>query len=133
MKYLFFSPMVWNNYRGRNVELPVALAKKNNACVYVDPINYGSGKNTAMRLRQLSDHSQEPVKIIERVSNFKKSFLLLFYENYKNLQLVKKQNPDVVISFDHLMSVFICMYCRRKKIPFIFDVMDDWDCLLYTS
>jgi len=127
MNYLFFSPMVWNNYRGRNVELPVALAKNGNACTYINPLNYRNGKNDAMRFRQLADHSQEKVKVIDRFSRLPKSIWMLFKENRDNVRWVKKQKPDVVISFDHLMSISICLYCSRKKIPFIFDVMDDWE------
>ncbi len=44
-----------------------------------------------------------------------------------NVGAVKKHKPDAVISTDHLMAIGVCIYCKFKKIPFIFDVTDHWE------
>ena len=126
MKYLFLSSIVWNHYRGRNNELPLGIASLNNECIYLNPLRYKGWKNTP-RLQDISFNSCGSVNVISRFSKVNKSFFFLFIENYWNLKYIKENKPDAVISFDHLMSIFSCLYCRYKKIPFVFDVMDDWE------
>jgi glycosyltransferase involved in cell wall biosynthesis len=126
MKFLFFSPMVWDNYRSRNVELPLGLAETGHECIYVNPVKYRDSGNV-LRLRNISAHSSYSVKVIERLSKLPKSFLLVIYENYDNVRMIRKNKPDLVVSWDYLMSLFICVYCKIKHIPFVFDVMDDWE------
>lgn len=126
MKYLFLSPMVWGNYRGRNVELPLGLSAKGNECIYINPIKYKNWEKESMRLHTISSHPSHAVQVIERFSQFRKSLFLVLRENYDNVRMVHKYKPEVVVSWDYLMSLFVCIYCKWKHIPFVFDAMDDW-------
>jgi len=121
--------MVWNNYKGRNVELPLGLSEAGNDCVYVNPVKYKNWENESMRLHDLSSHSVGKIKVIERHTYLRKSLLSLIYENYANIKAIKENKPDTVVSFDHLMSLFACIYCKLKRIPFVFDVIDDWEAM----
>src|ERR1700728_997990 len=116
MKYLFLSPVVWNNYRSRNVELCMGLSDAGNECIYVDPVKYKNAENV-LRFQKISSHPANSVKIIERFSKLPKSLCFLIYENYDNIRMVRKNKPDVVVSLDYLMSFFVCIYCKWKRIP----------------
>src|SRR5579872_2127834 len=127
MKYLFFSPMVWSHYRGRNVEIPVGLSKLGNECIYINPVKYKHWETSVLRLQNVSSHPNNLIKVIERFSKLPLSLFLVIYENYDNVRMIRKHKPDIVVSWDSLMSFFICIYCKWKGIPFVFDVMDDWE------
>jgi len=118
--------MVWNNYRGRNVELPLGLSEAGNECIYINPSKYKDWEKESLRLKNTSSHSSGEIKVIERFTGLRKSLLSLFYENMANVKAIRNNKPDVVVSFDHLMSLFACIYCKLKRIPFVFDVIDDW-------
>ncbi|HTB32696.1 MAG TPA: glycosyltransferase [Bacteroidia bacterium] len=126
MKYLFLSPWVWNNYRNRNIEIPIGVSAEGNECIYVNPVKYKNWEKI-FRLQNISTHATGSVKVIERFSRLPKSFFLLLYENYDNMKMVRKNKPEVVVSWDYLMSLFACIYCKLKGIPFVFDAMDDWE------
>jgi glycosyltransferase involved in cell wall biosynthesis len=126
-KYLFLSDVVWNYYRVMNIELPLAIAALGNECIYIDPIRYKQWEKGSVRLQNYSSHSSKTIKVIERFSKLPKSLFILLYENYNNVRMIKKHKPDVVVSFDHLMSLSACLYCKRKHIPFVFNVVDDWE------
>ena len=127
MKYLFLSSIVWDGYLGHNQELPLALAKKGHTCTYLNPIRYRNWEKHSTRLHSLSDNKKGGVKVLERYSRIPKSFLLLIYENFLNIFYIRNHKPDVVVSFDYLMGVLPCIYCRLSKIKFIYSVMDDWE------
>ena len=127
MKYLFFSPLVFNNYRNRHNEIPMGLSAKGNECTFINPVKYKDWQNSAFRLQNSSTHSAGSVKVIERFSKLPLSALLVIYENYDNVRMIRKYKPEVVVSWDSLMSFFMCIYCKWKGIPFVFDAMDDWE------
>lgn len=111
------------------MELPLGLSEAGNDCVYVTPVKYRNWENESMRLHDLSSHAEGKVKVIERHTHLGKSLLSLIYESFANVNAIKENKPAVVVSFDHLMSLFACIYCRRKRIPFVFDVIDDWEAM----
>ena len=127
MRYLFLSSIVWDGYLGHNQELPLALAKKGHACTYLNPVRYRNWQKHSTRLQSLSENKKDGVKVVERYSRLPKSFLLLVYENFLNMFYIRKHKPNVVVSFDYLMGVLPCLYCRIRKIKFVYSVMDDWE------
>ncbi len=127
MKYLFFSPLIFNNYRNRHVEVPIGLDEAGNECVFIDPVKYKNWQTSAFRLQNSSSHSKGKIKVVERFSRLPLSMFLVIYENWDNVRMVRKYKPEVVVSWDSLMSFFLCIYCWWKKIPFVFDAMDDWE------
>lgn len=127
MKYLFFSPLIFNNYRNRNIEIPLGIDALGHECVFVNPVKYKNWQTSAFRLQTSSTHSANSIKVIERFSKLPLSLFLVIYENYDNVRMIRRYKPDVVVSWDSLMSYFICIYCKWKKIPFVFDAMDDWE------
>jgi glycosyltransferase involved in cell wall biosynthesis len=127
MKYLFFSDVVWDYYRGMNIELPLAISDMGNECIYVNPVKYKNWEKGSVRLQHYSSHASKSVKTIERFSKLPKSFLVLLYENYDNVKMIKRHKPDAVVSLEHLMSLYSCIYCKLKHIPFVFCVVDDWE------
>ena len=56
----------------------------------------------------------------------RKTIFFFLYENIKNVFLLNKYKPDVIISNDPLMSIPLCLVCKMGKTPFIFDNLDDW-------
>src|SRR3972149_9048755 len=123
MKILFFNPVVWNYYRVRAIELPSILAKQGHQCVYINPVRYKGWEKSSTRLHNVSENEiPKNISVKEREINLKKSFLVLLYENFDNVRMIKKHKPDAVIATDHLMSLFACIYCRFKNIKFIFDI-----------
>ena len=127
MKIVFFSSIVWDNYRHYHHELVETLSEKGHSCVFVNPVRYKNWQEGSIRLQSLSSNSWGKVKVVERYFNFPKSFLILLYENFHNLYLVWKFKPDVVVSFDYLMSVLACIYCWIMNIKFVYTVTDDWE------
>lgn len=127
MKILFFSSIVWDGYRVQNHELPVSLSERSHDCVFVNPIRYRNWENGSVRLQSHSKNEQYGVRTIERRSRIPKSFLLLLYENFQNTLLIRENKPDVVVSFDYMMSLFACLYCKYKKIRFVYVLTDDWE------
>src|SRR5690348_4493489 len=125
MKYLFFSPLVFNNYLNRYNEIPLGIDARGNECIFINPVKYKNWQKSAFRLQNSSSHSSNAIKVIERFTNLPLSALLVLYENYDNVRMIRKYKPDVVVSWDSLMSFFICIYCWWKNIPFVFDAMDD--------
>jgi glycosyltransferase involved in cell wall biosynthesis len=124
---LFLPPVHWNYYPYRDQELPVMLAKKGYSCVYMNPVSY-KGCEKATRFMRVSERElPEGLKVAERSSRLRKSFVLFLYENYLNCKTVRNLRPDAVISSNHLMCLFTCVFCRIKGIRFIFDVTDDWE------
>ena len=118
--------MAWNHYRNRHVEIPMGLAEAGNECIFVNPVKYKNWENGSMRLHNISSHPSNSVKVIDHFTKMPLSPLLIIYENYENVRMVKRYKPDAVVSWDPYMSLFICIYCKWKHIPFIFDAMDDW-------
>lgn len=127
MKYLFFSPLVFSNYKNRNVEIPLGIDALGHECIFIDPVKYKNWQSSAFRLQTSSNHSHQSIKVIERFSKLPLSALLVIYENYDNVRMIRKYKPDIVVSWDSLMSFFVCIYCKLKGIPFVFDAMDDWE------
>jgi|AntAceMinimDraft_17_1070374.scaffolds.fasta_scaffold19768_2 glycosyltransferase involved in cell wall biosynthesis len=128
MKILLFSQVVWNFYRGRRHETTLMLSKSGNHCVYVNPVRYKNWEKSSIRLHNVSKNEiHKNMTVIERNIKLRKSFLVLIYENINNVRYIKKEKPALVISFDHLMSLAPCIYCKLKKIKFIFDVTDNWE------
>ena len=129
MKILIISSIVWNFNKARPQELTTSLAGLRYNCVYIEPIKYmdGNKNNISIRLKDISNnYIPENVKVVKRSSKLRKSFLFFMYENIKNIFLVSKYKPDVIISNDPLMSAPLCIACKIGKIPFIFDNLDDW-------
>ncbi len=126
-RILFVPPVHWNYYPYRDQELPAALARKGYECIYLNPVAYRGSEN-AGRFRALNPRVKPPgLHIVDRSSRLRKSFLELLAENVRNAKALHHYHPDAVISTDHLMSAFLCLACRRKGIPFIFDVTDNWE------
>lgn len=124
---LFIAPVNWNYYPYRDQELPSMLASKGFQCIYLNPLRY-KGYERAQRFQIVNQRKiQENITVIDRSSRMRKSLLLFIYENYLNYKTVKKSKPDAVINTDHLMSLFTCIYCRFRKIKFVFDVTDNWE------
>lgn len=81
-----------------------------------------------MRFKQVSERKGHPnIQVLDRSSRWRKSPLEFIQEVFLNISAVKKYKPDAVISSDHLMATGVCIYCKCKKIPFIFDVTDNWE------
>ncbi|MBN2214128.1 MAG: glycosyltransferase [Bacteroidales bacterium] len=124
---LFIPPVHWNYYPYRDQELPAALARKGYRCIYLNPVRY-KGCETATRFTRVNERGiPDGMKVIDRSSRLGKSFILFIRENYLNCKTVRKLRPDAVISSNHLMALFTCLYCRMKGIRFVFDVTDDWE------
>ena len=124
---LFIPPVHWNYYPYRDQELPTSMAHRGYQCIYLNPVSY-RGSETSMRFRQVNkrkDHQN--IQIIDRSSSWRKSPLEFIKEIILNVRAVKKFKPDTVISSDHLMAIGVCLYCKCKRIPFIFDVTDHWE------
>ncbi|MCD4841469.1 MAG: glycosyltransferase [Methanosarcinales archaeon] len=129
MKILIISSIVWNFNKARPQELTMSLARLGNNCVYIEPIKYTEKdeNNISIRLKDISNnYIPESIKVVERSSKLRKTFFFLIYENFVNIFLLKKYKPDAIISNDCLMSIPLCIMCRIKKVPFIFDNLDDW-------
>jgi glycosyltransferase involved in cell wall biosynthesis len=124
---LFIPPVLWNYYPYRDQELPAMFASKGFSCIYLNPLKYkGSekvGRFQSVNKRDVPEH----LTIVDRSSALRKSLLLFIYENYINYTTVKKLKPDAVISTDHLMAFFTCIYCKIKGVKFAFDVTDNWE------
>jgi len=81
-----------------------------------------------MRFRQVYQRENPTnMRVIDRTSNWRKSVFEWLRELALNVRAVRNFKPDAVISSDHLMAVGACIYCRIKKIPFIYDVTDHWE------
>lgn len=129
MKILIISSIVWNFNKGRSQELAMSLDILGHDCIYIEPIKYinKDESNISTRLKDLSNNPiPKKMKLVKRSSKLRKSFFLFLYENIKNVFLLNKYKSDIIISNDHLMSVPLCIACKMKKIPFIFDNLDDW-------
>ena len=129
MKILIISSTVWNFNKGRPQELTMSLAKFGNNCVYIEPIKYTENdeSNISIRFKNINNNCiPKRVKVAKRSSNLRKSFYFFLYENIKNIFLLSKYKPDVIISNDRLMSIPLCIACKMKRTPFIFDNIDDW-------
>ena len=103
------------------------MAHRGYQCIYLNPVSY-RGSEISMRFRQVNkrkDHQN--IQIIDRSSSWRKSPLEFIKEIILNVRAVKKFKPDTVISSDHLMAIGVCLYCKCKRIPFIFDVTDHWE------
>jgi glycosyltransferase involved in cell wall biosynthesis len=127
MKLLFISPVHWNFYRYRDQELPVELASRGHACIYLDPVRYRDWEHGSIRLRSFSEHPvPQGVTVVYRTIPLKRSFRSFLFEARDNVRQIIAHRPDAVICTDHLMGVFACSYCKKNDIPFIFDNTDDW-------
>jgi len=127
MKFLFFSPVVWNFYKLQNQVLAASLAEKGYDVIYVEPVKYKNWQKNS-RFSSLSENDKpDKLSIVEREIGIFKSLLVFLYENYNNVRQIAKHKPDMVVSYDHLMSLLPCLYCYIKKIKFVFNVSDDWD------
>ena len=127
MKYLFLSPVVWNFYNLQNQLLAASLADKGFDVVYIEPVKYKNRQKNS-RFSNLSEITKpEKLVVVEREIIIFKSFFVFIYENFNNVLQIKKYKPDVVVSYDHLMSLLPCLYCYFYKIKFVFNVSDDWD------
>lgn len=83
--------------------------------------------NKGHRLKETSKNEiPGNLVVVERKSNLRFSPVLALYENIKNVSLIRKYKPEAVFSFDHLMSIFACIYCKLKGIKFVFVVVDDF-------
>lgn len=124
---VFIPPVHWNYYPYRDQELPSSLAERGYSCIYLNPVAY-RGSERSMRFKEVHRRQDHPrIGVIDRRSRLGKSFLELLWENLLNIRAVKRFKPRAVISSDHLMSTGACIYCRLKKIPFVFDVTDNWE------
>jgi glycosyltransferase involved in cell wall biosynthesis len=124
---LFVPPVHWNYYPYRDQELPSSLADRGKSCIYLNPVAYRGSENS-MRFRQV--HRREAhtnIEVVDRSSRLRKSFFEFLRENALNVRAVRKYTPGTVISSDHLMCIGLCLYCRSKGIPFVFDVTDNWE------
>jgi len=129
MKILIISSIVWSFNKARPQELTMSLAKLGDNCVYIEPIKYTEKDENriSIRLKDISNNCiPDNIKVVKRHSKLRKTFFFFLYENIKNVFLLAKYRPEVVISNDHLMSVPLCIACKMKKTPFIFDNLDDW-------
>jgi glycosyltransferase involved in cell wall biosynthesis len=103
------------------------MAHRGYQCIYLNPVSY-RGSEKAMRFKQVNERrDHKNIQIINRSSARRKSLLEFIKEISLNVSAVKKFKPDAVISSDHLMAIGVCIYCKRKKIRFIFDVTDHWE------
>jgi len=103
------------------------MAHRGYQCIYLNPVSY-RGSETAMRFKEVNkrkDHQN--IRIIDRRSSWRKSPLEFIREISLNVRAVKKFKPHWVISTDHLMAIGVCLYCKCRNIPFIFDVTDHWE------
>lgn len=124
---LFIPPVHWNYYPYRDQELPTSIAQRGYQCVYLNPVQY-RGSEKVMRFRQVNKRKVHPnIRIVGRTSSWRKSALEFVHELCLNVRAVKRFKPDAVISSDHLMSIGVCIYCKLRRIRFIFDVTDHWD------
>jgi len=103
------------------------MAHRGHKCIYLNPVSY-RGSEKSMRFREVHKRKDHPnIKVIQRSSRRRKSLLEYLLETGLNIRAVKKFSPAAVISTDHLMSIGACIYCKRRNIPFIFDVTDNWE------
>lgn len=124
---LFISPVHWNYYPYRDQELPSCIASRGYPCIYVNPVSY-RGSEKASRFTEYNKRdTPKNIQIYDRKSRWRKSFVELIYENILNVTAIKKHKPESVISTDHLMSLGACIYCKFKKVRFVFDVTDNWE------
>ncbi len=127
MKYLFFSPVVWDYYLLQEQELAQRFSLQEHSCIYVNPVRYKNWEKGSVRLRSLSQKNPGKVQVIERFSKLPKSVFLFCYESMDNVRQAIKWRPDAVVSYEHLMSLLLCIYCRLKGLRFVFVVTDDWE------
>ncbi len=123
---MFISPVHWENYPYRELVLPERLGNLGFKCVFLNPYRYKNWENT-YRLR--SYRKREAVKnvtVVDRMCSSKKSFKSFITESNDNCKKIEAYKPDFVYSSDHLMTWKAVKYAKQKKIPFIFDVTDDW-------
>ncbi len=124
---VFIAPVHWNYYPYRDQELPSCIAERDYPCIYLNPVSY-KGSEKASRFKEHNKkNTHKNIQIIDRKSRWKKSLAELIYENILNIRAIKKFKPGSVISTDHLMSLGACIYCKFKKIRFVFDVTDNWE------
>jgi glycosyltransferase involved in cell wall biosynthesis len=103
------------------------MAHRGYKCIYLNPVSY-RGSEKSMRFRELVKRKDHPnIRVIKRSSGWRKSPLEFLKETCLNIRAVKRFSPAAVISTDHLMSIGACIYCKRRNIPFIFDVTDNWE------
>ncbi len=127
LKILHIAPLVWHYYRYRDQELPMELASRGHEVIYLNPVRYRNWETASSRLQNRADHDiPEGVKVIERYSTLPKSVFSFLHEIRDNVRQIRMHRPDAVICTDHLMGRMACNYCRKEKIPFIFDITDDW-------
>ncbi len=124
-RVLFLSIAVWDFYKSRPQELPLALKEYYDYdIIYVEPVVYKQA--TSLRLQRCSSHSTKGISVIQRSVSWRKNPLLLLYQNWSNVRQIKKHKPDAVIASDHLMSVCAAIYCKLTGRKFIFDHIDHW-------
>ena len=126
MRYLFFSSIAWDFYRLQEHELPIYLSGKGNKCIYVNPLRYRDSEISSIRFRALSPKGTNGAQVIDRSTSLSRSFFSLLYETFQNQRILRRSKPDIVVSFDHLMSSVICLYCWFKNITFVYAVSEDW-------
>jgi glycosyltransferase involved in cell wall biosynthesis len=124
---LFIPPVHWNYYPYRDQELPAILAAIGYSCIYLNPLEYKGSENASRFARVNNKIPPENSKMVDRSTTLRKSLVVYIYENYLNYKAVKKYKPLAVITTNHLMSVFTCLYCWFKNVKFVFDVTDSWE------
>lgn len=125
-KILFFSPVHWENYPYRDQTLPEKLAENGYQCIFINPYRYKNWEESSRLKTYRKRKEYENIKIVNRSTSLTKSFKSFVLESRDNCKQMEEHKPDFIYSSDHLMTWNAVKYAYKKKIPFIFDVTDDW-------
>ncbi len=123
---LFISPIHWENYPYRDNTLAVFLAEQNYQISYLNPFRY-KGWEKSRRLQAYRKRKRhDGINIIDRNTDLPKSFKSFLLESLDNCKQIEELKPDFIYCSDHIMCWQAVKFAKKKNIPFLFDVTDDW-------
>ncbi len=123
---MFISPVHWENYPYRDNTLADLLAEKNYKIIYLNPFRY-NGWEKSRRLKSYRNReTKNGIEVIERKTHLPKSFKSFILESLDNCKQIEEHKPDFIYCSDHIMCWQAVKFAKKKNIPFLFDVTDDW-------
>jgi len=123
---LFISPVHWENYPYRDNTLAVFLAEQNYQISYLNPFRYKGWEKSRRLKAYRKRETHDRINVIDRNTNLPKSFKSFLLESLDNCKQIEELKPDFIYCSDHIMCWQAVKFAKKKNIPFLFDVTDDW-------